>query len=446
MITFATIFLGLVLGVQPVSVVVGEEVARVEFLLDGERIATVQGPPWKADCDFGTDLVPHTFEAVALDAEGVEVARTLQRLNLPRPMADARIVLEEEGSATYARVIFESVFRSSPLGVTVRFDGEEIEVADIRRFPLPPFDSDHIHYLSVQLEFPQNVSRTVETTFGGAFSDFIGTPQTAVPVVARRGRLPKTPTELVGSFHKDGEPLKVIAIDDGPAEVVIVRDLSSQADLDRLVGDLRGRLRVGTKSISPLTRTPPQLIEGSLRFASKLKKDQLVWILEPFARQPGGHGYHIAVFPFSPHLTSKDGGLPYLLNVLRPPHEPVDEQRLADAVAVAGSGVAERDRRRAVLLILADGYDQSALQPEVARRYLESMHVPLVVWSTREATPEIRADWGEVREILTLNRLQREVRELSDLLDRQSIVWLEGFHLPQRISLAAGSRRLDFPM
>ncbi len=450
MITFATIFLGLVLGVQPVTVVVGEEVARVDFLLDGVAIASIDAPPWTAECDFGDQLLPRTFEAVSYDGEGEEVGRAEQRINLPEPMANAHIVLEEGGERTVARVIFESVFRSDPIKTVVRFDGDEVEVADIGRFELPPYDPNQIHYLSVELEFPENVTKTVETTFGGAFSDYIGTPQTAVPIVVGRGRLPKKPSDLAGSFFKDGEPLEVIAIDDGPAEVVIVRDLSAQADLDALVLQLRQKLRAqirrSTGAISPLSRLAPSSAGVSLRFASKLKKDQHIWLLEPFSRRPGGQGYSMEVFPFSPHLTPKDGGLPFLLTTLRPPARPQNKQRLADAVAVAAWGVAERDRRRAVLLILGDAADSSALDAEVTRAYLKSLRVPLVVWSTKESTDKTRRLWGEIRDVSNLQRLEREVKSLANQLDRQSIVWLQGFHLPQRISLTAGKQRLDFPM
>lgn len=450
MIAFATIFLGLVLGIQPVTVVVGAEVARVEFLLDGRTLATAEGPPWTADCDFGAELVPHAFEAVAYDADGRELARAQQRINLPEPLADARIVLEEEAGVTIARVLFDSVFRSRPERATVRLDGRHLAVESPERFELPPLDRDQIHHLSVELEFSDNVNRIVETTFGGVFSDHVGTPQTAVPVVANRGKRPREAGELTGSFVKNGQPLRVLAVDDGPAEVVIVRDLSAQTDLDELAMDLRQKLqdqwRRANSSLSRLSGGTAGLEAVSLRFVAQLKKDQLVWLLEPFARSPGGQGYLLEVFPFSPHMTPQDGGVPFLLTKIRPPVEPKHRQRLADAVAVAGRGVAERDRRRAVVLILGEGTDSSALTPEVARRYLKSVHVPLLVWSTTPPSQATTKRWGEIHEISSATRFERAVKKLAVLLDRQSIVWLEGFHLPQQISLAAGPRRLDFPM
>jgi hypothetical protein len=442
MIAFASMFLGLVLGIQPVSLVVSEDVSAVELLLNGHLVATARGPEWTAECDFGDELLPSTLEAVAFDSEGNEVSRARQRINLPGPLAQAKIVIEEgeDGTGAVARVVFDSVLRSRPVRAVVSLDGTPLEVSSPERFELPPFDPEQIHLLHVELEFPDNVTTTVETTFGGAFTGQVSTPQTAVPVVVRRGRAPR-PEELSGSFLKNGAPLRVLAVDDGPAEVVIVRDLSSQDDLDRLAGDFRDQIRQRWR------RNSDSLSTVSLRFVARLKKDQLVWLLEPFAREPIQGDYRLTAFPFSPHLTHRDGGLPFLLTTIRPPSEPMESQRLADAVAVAGRGVAQRDRRRAVVLILgAEAQDSSALSAEVVRRYLETLRVPLVVWSTVKPSEERLARWGEVRDVSNATYLGRSIKSLSQLLDDQSIVWVEGFHLPQQIVLSADGRSLEFPM
>lgn len=451
MLAFATIFLGLVLGVQPVTVVVGDQVARVELLLNGGPVATVEGEPWTAECDFGNDLVPQTLEAVAYDADGREVERARQRINLPSGLAEARIVLEtgEDSAFSSARVVFDSVLRTAPENGTVLFDGRPLEVDDPLLFELPNYDPDRIHHLSVELEFPDNVRTPAEITFGGEFADAVSTPQTAVPIVAKRGRKPKQPIDLSGSFERDGEPLRVLAVDEGPAEVVIVRDLTAQKTLDRLAAEMRLRLlaqaRGSSSGANPL-QAPNSIQQVYLRFVARLKKDQMVWLLEPFSEKPGGFGYELETFPFSPHMSSRDGGLPFLLTTIRPPANLVSEQRLADAVAVAGRGVAQRDRRRAVVLILGEGLDFGSLTPAVARKYLRTVHVPLVVWSTEEVSAETRKLWGDVREVTTSTQLERATKELSQLLDRQRIVWLEGLHLPQQISLADGKGRLQFPM
>ena len=71
MIEFVTLLLGLVAGVQTVEVTVDDRVARVEMLLDGATIATIEGSPWLVQCDFGP-LAPHELVAVAWDSSGRE--------------------------------------------------------------------------------------------------------------------------------------------------------------------------------------------------------------------------------------------------------------------------------------------------------------------------------------------------------------------------------------
>jgi hypothetical protein len=61
-------------------------------------------------------------------------------------------------------------------------------------------------------------------------------------------------------------------------------------------------------------------------------------------------------------------------------------------------------------------------------------------------TEQLQRHWGEIRDVSNAAQLERGIRSLANLLDRQSIVWVEGFHLPQQIVLSADTRRLEFPM
>ena len=93
-VAFASLFLGLVLGVQPVDLVVGDGVARVELLHDGRACGEADEPPWSVPCDLGDVLAPHRLEAVAYGPGGDELGRASQWINLPRPEAEASVVLE----------------------------------------------------------------------------------------------------------------------------------------------------------------------------------------------------------------------------------------------------------------------------------------------------------------------------------------------------------------
>jgi hypothetical protein len=117
-------------------------------------------------------------------------------------------------------------------------------------------------------------------------------------------------------------------------------------------------------------------------------------------------------------------------------------RRFADAVALAGLRAFGGYSRRAVVLVLgSDVSDESLYKPGAVRRYLELLRVPLFVWSL--APPEKRsrafADWGEIADVSSMNGLEHAVDKLHDELEHQSIVWLEGRHLPQDIELTGAA-------
>src|SRR5215208_314117 len=96
-IAFLTLFLGLLTGSHPVELSVSGPVAAVELRLNGAPIGTVSGPPWVQRVDLGAGLLPHELVARALDADGNELARARQWVNLPRPAAEVSIAVEGGG-------------------------------------------------------------------------------------------------------------------------------------------------------------------------------------------------------------------------------------------------------------------------------------------------------------------------------------------------------------
>lgn len=179
MIEFATLFLGLYLGVVPVEVLVAEEVAAVELRLDGEMVGRLQGPPWVLPCDFGQELAPRELVAVAFDDRGREVGRARQGINVSRHAAEARIVLRRHGSreVPVAHVAWNSAAGDDPVAVRATLDGESIEADEPGRIALPPLagEPDTAHFLRVELEFPRSGIATAEVVFGGRFGGSLAT-------------------------------------------------------------------------------------------------------------------------------------------------------------------------------------------------------------------------------------------------------------------------------
>jgi hypothetical protein len=434
-VAFVTIFLGLTLGPHPVEVLVSDEVARVEVWLDERHVGSLASPPWSLSVDFGSELEPHHLEAVAFDAGGAELTRVAQWVNLPTATAEANLVIErqDDGSA-FARLTWANIMGDEPASVALSLDGQPLEVGDPRRIALPPHDPAQLHFLRAELQFEHNVSVVEEVTFGGSYGDRLSTDLTALPVVltggGRGAALPEI-AALEGWFLSGEEPALVAAVDEGPAEITLIRDRAVQPTLERVVA-------------ASLPRGPSG---GSVnrtffsRFDASLKEGQKLAFFWPFMTQsPSGRWMFPAPMGW---MTPRDGGVGWFLATVRPPAPPTGEQLLADAVAVAGMNALSRNRRRAVVLILGPApEDFSRLSAATVRRYLETLRVPLFVWSPDR---ELATDWGEVRDISNQARLRRAVSELVEQLERQRIVWLHGRHLPQRVRLSGLAANVDFP-
>lgn len=422
-VAFVSIFLGLTIGVHPVEVLVSGDVDHVELWLDYELVGRVSAPGWKLPTDFGAELEPHLLEAVAFDAGGEELGRVEQWVNLPTPAADAHVVIEREADGTaVARLTWESVMGDEPERVALSLDGVAVEVADPSRVRLPAHDPAQLHFLRAELAFPHNVSVVEELTFGGSYGDRVDTELTALPILlAAEGdgsRLPGL-TELQSWFLSGEGEAVVAAVDEGPAEIIFIRDRAAQDSLHRLgAGGVRGG-----------------------RFDAALKGDQKLAFFWPFMVQaPSG----LRLFP--PPLgwmSPRDGGVAWFMANMPPPAPPDGRQLLADAVAVAGMNSLARNRRRAVVLILGrEPSDESQLSPPTVRHFLSTLRVPLHVWSTHQ---EVMTEWGVVRDVSNMGRFRAAVSDLARQVERQRIVWLQGRHLPQRVRLSDRAAAIAFP-
>ncbi len=433
MITFATLFLGLIVGVKTVDLAVGEDVASVEVLLSGRSVATLTQEPWSLEVDFGSELAPHELVAVARDAEEMEVGRVRQWINLPQPPVEVTVVLEGTDGQRVARLSWESLVGAEPRTITVAFDGRPLAVEDPRRIELPPYDERQLHFLRAELEFTDNVTSAAEFVFGGTYVDNVNTELSAVPVRSRRRKLPKRDT--FGSLLAiGGQPLQVLAAERGAASVIVVADEAAAKALGRL--DLRSRYSV---------ELPLAVVAKKLWNHASLGHKHFIRFLWPVSRRQEGQQTDFDLFVNSQEYNVDDGGFFYLIfhagrGPLRGP------QRLADAVAVAGTFAAEQQRRRAVVLILGGPApeDHSSAAPAQVRRFLSRLRIPFYAWSLSGRPPG--DEWGEVRDVSSLVGLRRAADQLARDLDRQWIAWVDGVHLPQDVTLtpaaAAGGLQL----
>lgn len=433
MIAFATLLLGLISGVYPIEVTVSGPVAAVEFTLDGAAVGRIEHPPWIRPVDLGANILPHQLVARALDAEGKEIASATQWINLPRPPAEVQIVLESDGQGVprTARLTWQSVNGVNPMSIDLTLDSAALPVDAAGRAALPAKDMSTLHVLSADLWFPPGVTARRDVAYGGKYGTEVATELTAVPVRLRPGAALPQPPGLAGWFSLRGQPLTADAVENGPGKVIVVRVPSGEEISNKLVAsnrrqsylDFRDKMRLG-----PEDRVRFLSLAGSPYRQSKIPAE---------------------LFGLSRELTPKEGGVFWLLSgytYLNPPK--AGEQRIADAVAVAGlQAAAENDRRAVVLVLGGHEQDASRYDPAVVRRYLAAVHVPLFVWSLygagNSAARAWMESWGKVEDISTLPRLEAAVSRLKAELDSQRIVWLDGRHLPQAIALGAEAKGVE---
>jgi len=444
-IAFITLFLGLAQGPHLVDLAVEGPVASVELLLDGAVAGRIAAPPWQREIDFGSALVPHELVARALDAEGREMASTRQWINLPRPAAEVEILLEGAERPSGVRLTWQSRTGEQPVSVLLALDGEPLAVGPDGRASLPAYDPESAHVLSAEIRFPMDMVARRDAVFGGKYGSEVSTDLTAVPVRVHRRK--PTVASLQGQLLADGKPLVVMAVEEDPAEVFMVRDqgiadaLRKEALTD---GSRKQRLEMGLGEGRRLRVEP-----NYLRYESGLRKQDEIRFIRPVPRSFVGSGMRSDLFDSSRAYTIEDGGVHWFLTRLSTPGgDSQKPQRLADAVAVAGIQAMSGSRPRAVVLVLdAVSEDDSIYDAAAVRRYLASIRVPLFVWTVVEgaaASPDFAA-WGEVDEVWNLNRLSKAVARLRDEVESQRIVWVAGTHLPQSITLAPGAEGIELP-
>ena len=380
--------------------------------------------------DFGAPA-PHELVAVARDGGGAEIGRAVQRINLPRPLAEATLTLlpGRGGRGRAARLAWASALSARPERVELTMDGRPLGPDDLERIALPDFRPADVHVLRAVLDFKEGTQATTELLFGGLKREASDSPEglrgstqaelTALPVVFK-GRPPKE-SEMDGWFLAGGRPVHVEAVEESPGEIVVVKDERasswlSHLDVSRSAGQYWGEPPLGW-------------------YESPLRKGQRLRFCWPGTRAPGDAAPGYDLF-----LCSADYVAPRdfrrLLIRIEPPelHGPT---RLADAVGVAALSAAAGNRPRAVLLVVAGSDDESAMPVESVRVYLRALRVPLFIWATNK---RIASLWGKVEVLRSFGDLEGAVLRLTTAVERQRIVWLEGRHLPQAISLSPMAR------
>ncbi|MGB5341596.1 MAG: hypothetical protein WBO69_20135 [Thermoanaerobaculia bacterium] len=433
MITFVTLFLGLVLGPKQVDLLVEGDPAAVVLQLDGVEIDRKSGQPWSFDCDLGPRLAPHKLEALALNKAGEVQGRAIQWINLPRSRAEVAFLLEGEDPQRpdSARLVWKHIEFDQADSIRLRFDGREVPYDGLGIIRLPEYDPAKLHVLEADLQFPDGAHYEAELSFGTRLGFGAEIDLTGLALEIARGSQPSI-QELEGWFEKDGSTMEVVGIERSPARIVMVIDETAKESLRELA----------------------TVIGGATAGRTALRKGEEVLFLFPQARKTEGGDHGSKLFTLSQPFTEEHGDLAWLLTRVSVPTD-LGTRRVTDALAVAGLEAATGGRPRAVILVLGhEATDTSAYQVDEVTNFLRDLRVPWWVWWTgrpsavtvSEGRRPVRVDtsWGKATDISSFSRIEQAVEDLRQSLDRQHTVWVSGSHLPNRITLTSKAAKAEF--
>jgi hypothetical protein len=414
--------------VQRIELAVDHRVESVELRLDGRTIEVLHGEPWVFECDFGRALLPHHLEAIARDGEGREIDRALQRVNLPREAAEATLKLQGgENGYTGAELTWRAADESEPQEIQVRFDGELLAVEG-NRVSLPPHDRKQVHVLAAEVLFHDQMRAQVEVAFGGEYGEEVSTELTAVPLVLDGAKALPAAAEVESWLRIGGQPSRVVAVERGPREVVLVRDDASTVTLRSL-----GRQTSGTG---------PRRTQSASRMSAGLAlKDTLRLIGTHPTLVPVKGGGSTALFPQSANVNGHNSGLGWALTNLffRPSGSEEGAELLAEAVSVAGLCAAASNRARGVILVRSTESPPppaGSLEPANVRGFLAALRVPLFYWIVGPAREGGADAWGDAVPVRGWGGVHGAVGDLIEALRPQFLVWVGGLHRPSDVTLA----------
>lgn len=432
MVAFQNLLLGIVFGLVPVRLVVSPPVVAVDVIVDGTVITTLRSEPWEVGLNLGPPL-PHEIVVVGRDAEGREIGRARQLINVPRSPAEARLTVASGrgGGRATAALTWSTIDNAKPKRIYLELDGQVLAVDDPARIQLPELDLGRTHFLAAEVYFPKGVTARAEVSFGGEFESTAVTELTAFPVVVREGATLPRAEEMQGWFRVGEERPRVVAVEEGFHEVVVVFDQDS-------AGRFRG-INPGQRGSPILSYTQPlQESKGGNRLSA-------LWAVPRSIQTPDGREVR-GLFPASITLDLDVDELRKLIFRVPWPAADRSQQELANAVATAGQQAAALSRRRAVVLIVGEAApDRSTISVEAARAYLESLNVPLFIWTPERRISQLELPgWGRPDDVSTDQQLQAAMGRVHKALRAQRIVWLAGSYLPTGISIAPNVRQI-FP-
>ena len=396
-LVFLTLLLGLVSGTQTIALHAGSDVKAIRLLLDGREIGRLNEAPWRIDVDLGDDFVPGKLEAVAYGPGGGEIARISQLINLPTERAQVEIIREGNSVQLHGRNLEYSPLKQ----VSATFDGKRLSVDKKLRAQFPAdTDWSRPHVVAAQMTFANGLKAQREIVVQGAtYSDTAESQLTPVLLMLTSG---SEQASYDGCLSLDRSPIAPTAVETGGAFVMFVRDPDAR------------------EAVIAYSSKRPSVPAVQLRLSSSTREE----VLWPIASRFGTPTDKTLLFQHSGDVSAVDVDVRSLLSASGP-FGTRDTRRCAQAVAVAGLRALGTGKRRAVVYVLSTQHTaQDDRDPRMVRRYLQTIGVPLHVWSLSGPRPDLETTWGTVEDISSLPLLRDAVDRLRESLAAQRIAWV----------------------
>ena len=429
MITFLTLLLGIAVGVHTIEVQVGPG-RRVRGVPARRPDAPVPSRSPRGRCT-STSAAPFRTSSSRSRATRAEPSwaapsssstsrdRTPKRLSRSCPARAAAAASRASRSRAPSP--------RGPRAVELSFDGQTLDPGNLARIRLPDFRSADVHVLRAVLEFKGGSRVSAELLVGGVKREAPGGPETmrgeaeaeltAVPVVFK-GRPPKE-SEMDGWFLANGEPVHVEAVEESPGEIVVVKDENA--------GPWIAQLRTAL------------FFAHDAEYTAPLRKGQRLRFCWPGILKPDGHGPGLRRFPALAGLRRARRCAPAPRSASRRPN--TADRRASATPSAWPRSPPPPGTARAPSSSSWPGPTTRARRPSrgraatCARCASRSSSGP----RTEDGRPRVGQGGGRLSDA---SDVPSAVKRLTKAVEAQRIVWLEGRHLPQSISLSPRARKV----
>jgi hypothetical protein len=253
-------------------------------------------------------------------------------------------------------------------------------------------DLSKIHVVDVEVAFPDGVRSRKEVVFGGSAGYSEQVPSEMTPVGVRQRKAEGDAT--TNCLRAGSQSLPAVKVERGEGVALFILN--------------------GGRGVLKRLDTPEYRGVGLFDL-----RDAEIAIMNPVAEVIESPTSVTRIF----NSQSVKGGTQRVLSTTSTPE---GAAQITDAVGAAALRALQRGQRRVVVVVIgnAPALDMSVHAPNVMRRYLERVGVPLRVWSLAGPRPDLVETWGEVRDISTTADLLAATEDLRRELDSQRIAWV----------------------